>query len=145
MKIRTLVPAAAALVVLAGWLVPAAWAQTQDKEGRIRVTLPYAVKVGEKTLPPGEYTIEQLPGLGDSPVLMISDGHGLKVQTMAMTVRTVDLNSPKSSWVTLYHLGKSYYLDKVWLEGDPYGYRVLLPESVRNREKEMESVTVPAR
>jgi hypothetical protein len=109
------------------------------------VTLPYPVVVGDKTLEPGEYKIEQMPDSGDTTVLMISDGNGMKLQTMAMTQRSVDTKPPASSSVSLFHIGNNYYLDRIWVDGNPYGYRLLLPQSVRNREKDAESISIPAR
>jgi hypothetical protein len=146
MKIRTLVPAAAAVVVLgtAGWIAPQAFAQA-FRPDVVRVTLPYPVIVGDKTLPPGEYTIEPLPDVGDPPVIVISNGNDTKVETMAMFAMTLHLRPPVNSSVSLYQLGNNYYLDKVWVQGNPYGFRVALPKSVRNREKDMEPVSLPAR
>lgn len=144
MKIRSLVPAAAGVVVLAaaGWIVPHVFAQLPWD--MVRVNLPYPVTVGEKTLPPGEYTIEQLRGTNDSPVLLIYKGDGTKFETSAMTIHTVDPNTPQDTTVSLHHIGDNYYFDKIWVEGKNYGYEIPLPKNVMEREKEATSVSVPA-
>jgi hypothetical protein len=142
MKISRMASGAAVLVL--GAFLPGAWAQL-PKTDIVHVTLPYEVIAGDKTLPPGDYTIEQMPTDGDSRVLMIYNSAGLKFKTMAMTTRALDLKSPRKSTVSLLHIGKNFYLDKVWVEGNPYGYVIALPEGLRNREKDSESVVLPAR
>ena len=143
MKIRSMLSGAAALLVLGAFL-PRASAQS-PKVDMVQVTLPYQVIAGEKTLPPGDYTIEQLPTDGDSRVLMISNSSGLKLRTLAMTTRAVDLQAPRKSTVSLLRSGKNFYLGQVWVEGNPYGYVITLPERLRGREKDMEVVVLPAR
>ena len=45
----------------------------------VKVTLPYTITLGDKTLPPGDYTIKQLPTAGgDSPVLQFFNGKDMK-------------------------------------------------------------------
>jgi len=143
MKIRRMASGAAALLVLGAFL-PRASAQL-PKVDIVHVTLPYKVIAGDKTLPPGDYTIEQMLTDGDSRVLMINNSSGLKLKTLAMTSREADLQPPRESTVTLLHFGKNFYLDKIWVEGNPYGYVIALPERLRNREKDMEVVVLPAR
>jgi hypothetical protein len=75
---------------------------------------------------------------------MIYNAAGLKFKTMAMTTRALDLKSPRESTVSLLHTGKIFYLDKVWVEGNPYGYVIALPERLRSHEKDMETVVLPA-
>jgi hypothetical protein len=143
MKIRRMASGAAAMLVL-GALVTGASAQL-PKVDIVHVTLPYQVIAGDKTLPPGDYTIEQLSTDGDSRVLMISNSSGLKLRAMAMTSRSVDLQTPRESTVSLLRNGKDFYLGKVWVEGNPYGYVIALPKALREREKDMEVVVLPAR
>jgi hypothetical protein len=142
MKIRGLASGAAALLVLGAFL-PRASAQL-PKIDIVHVTLPYEVIAGDKMLPPGDYTIEQMPTDGDSRVLMIYNSSGLKLQTMAMTLRERDLQPPRESTVSLLHIGKNFYLDKIWVEGNPYGYVIALAERLKNREKDVETVVLPA-
>ncbi|HUB82614.1 MAG TPA: hypothetical protein VMB03_27645 [Bryobacteraceae bacterium] len=139
----TMASGAAALLVLGAFL-PRASAQLPNID-MVQVSLPYEVIAGDKTLPPGDYTIEQLPTDDDSPVLMISNSAGLKVRTMAMTSRALDLQSPRQSTVSLLHVGKKFYLDQVWVEGNPYGYVIALPQRLRRQAKDLEPVVLPAR
>ena len=128
-----------------GLVIPNASAQTMWDT--VKVTLPYTVTVGEKTLPPGDYTIKQLDSAaGDSQVLLIYNGNGVKFETSALTIHAVDVNTPEKSSVSLYHIGDNYYIDKVWIQGKNYGYQIPLPKNARERETEAAAapISVPA-
>ena len=145
MTIRSFVPAAAALLVLgaAGWVLPHASAQPMWDQ--VKVHLPYSVTLGDKTIPPGDYLIKQLEDAGgNSPVLLIYNGNGMKFETSAMTIPVLDVNTPEKTDVSLHHIGDNYYFDKIWIAGKNYGYEIPLPKSVRERETEAASVSVPS-
>lgn len=145
MTIRNLVPATAAFVVLGvgAWIMP--HASAQKMWDTVKVDLPYTVTLGDKTLPPGNYTIQQLENAGgDSPVLLIYDDHGMKFQTSALTIKAIDVTPPSDSSVSLHHIGDNYYFDKIWVAGKNYGYEIPLPKSVKEREAEAVAVSVPA-
>jgi cell division septation protein DedD len=112
----------------------------------VKVNLPYTVSVGDKTLQPGEYTIQQLrsPG-GASRVLLIYSDQGMKFETSAMTIPALDINTARDTKVVLHHFGPEYYFDKIWIQGKDYGYEFPLPDSVKARQRErMEPVSVAA-
>lgn len=113
---------------------------------RVEVNLPYTVTVGDKTLPPGSYVIQQLRDIGgNSRVLLIYSDNGTRFETSAVTIPTLDINTPEHTSVILHHFGPDYYFDKVWIQGKDYGYEFPLPNSVKMREKErMEPITVNA-
>lgn len=145
MKIGTIAIAAGMLALgLATWITPG---QAQGPlYDRVNVTLPYAVTVGNRTLQPGDYVIQQLRDAGGgSRVLLIYSDNGMKFETSAMTIPTLDLNTPERTSVILHHFGPDYYFDKVWIQGKDYGYEFPLPDSVKARERErMAAVSVPA-
>ncbi len=145
MKIGTFAIAAGALALgLATWITPSkAQGPLWDV---VHVNLPYTVTVGDHTLQPGEYTIQQLrdPG-GASRVLLIYSDNGMKFETSAMTIPALDPNTARDTKVVLHHFGPDYYFDKIWIQGKDYGYEFPLPNSVKAREKEqMEPVSVAA-
>lgn len=144
MKIRSMMLSASAVLGLgaAAWLAPHALGQ--EMWDVVKVNVPYSITINGKTLPPGEYTIKQQQTPGDSPILEIYNGKGTRFDTSAMTIHTVDPNTPAKTSVSLHHIGDNYYLDKIWIAGKNYGYEIPLPNSVREREKEAESVSVPA-
>ena len=113
---------------------------------KVSVDLPYRVTLNETTLEPGHYVIRQLdsPG-GGSRVLQIFTNNGMRLKTSALTIPTLDNNTPSSTKVILHHYGNDYYFDKVWIQGKDYGYEFPLPSAVKSREREkMSAYTVAA-
>jgi len=145
MKIGTIGIAASVLALgLATWTIPSkAQGPLYD---RVNVNLPYSVTIGDRTLPPGDYVIQQLRDQGgNSRVLLIYSDNGMRFETSAMTIPTLDINTPESTKVILHHFGPDYYFDKVWIQGKNYGYEFVLPDSVKARERErMEPISVAA-
>jgi len=145
MKLGTFAIAAGVLALgLATWITPGvAQGPLWDV---VHVNLPYTVTIGEKTLQPGEYTIQQLRDLGGgSRVLLIYSDSGMKFETSAMTIPALDINTARDTKVVLHHFGPDYYFDKVWIQGKDYGYEFPLPNSVKSRQKEaMQAVSVAA-
>ncbi len=145
MKIGTFAIGASALALgLATWITPG------NAQGPlwdiVHVNLPYTVTVGDHTLQPGEYTIQQLRDQGgNSRVLLIYSDNGMKFETSAMTIPALDPNTARDTKVLLHHVGPDYYFDKVWIQGKDYGYEFPLPASVKAREREqVAGVSVPA-
>ena len=112
---------------------------------RVDVNLPYTVTIGDKTLEPGDYVIQQMHSASDSRVLLIYGNNGMRFETSAMTIPTLDPNTARDTKVILHHFGNDYYFDKIWIQGKDYGYEFPLPNSVKQREKEeMQPVSVAA-
>jgi hypothetical protein len=145
MKIGAITNAATVLALgLAAWATPGT-VQAQPLYDRINVNLPYTVTIGDKTLQPGDYVIQQLQSAGDSRVVLIYSNNGMKFETSAMSIPALDPNTARDTKLILRQVGNDYYLDKIWVQGKDYGYEFPLPNSVKSREKEMaQSVSVPA-
>jgi len=113
---------------------------------RVNVNMPYTVTVGDKTLQPGDYVIQQNRDSGGaSRVLLIYSDNGMKFETSAMTIPALDPNTARDTKIVLHHYGNDYYFDKIWIQGKDYGYEFPVPSSVKDREKErMAEVSVPA-
>jgi len=111
----------------------------------VKVNLPYTVTVGEKTLPPGEYTIRQFNDSGtNSRILLIYSDSGMKFQTSAMTIPALDPNTARDTQVILDNFDNKYYMSKIWIQGKDYGYEFPLPRELKERSKEqVASVNVP--
>jgi len=128
----------------------AAWNTPSKAQGpmydRVNVTLPYSVTIGDRTLQPGDYVIQQLRDQGGgSRVLLIYSDNGMKFETSAMTIPALDQNTPEHTRVILHHFGNDYYFDKVWIQGKDYGYEFPVPDSVKARERErMQPLSVAA-
>lgn len=145
MKIGTMFITAGVLALgLAAWNTPSnAQGPLYD---RVNVTLPYSVTIGDRTLQPGDYVIQQLRDQsGNSRVLLIYSDNGMKFETSAMTIPALDQNTPEKTSVILHHFGSDYYFDKIWIQGKDYGYEFPVPDSVKSRMNErMEPVSVAA-
>jgi len=128
----------------------AAWNTPSNAQGpmydRVNVSLPYAVTIGDRTLQPGDYVIQQLRDQGgNSRVLLIYSDNGMKFETSAMTIPALERNTPENTKVVLHHFGNDYYFDKVWIQGKDYGYEFPVPDSVKSRERErMQPLSVAA-
>lgn len=145
MKIGTMFITAGVLALgLAAWNTPSkAQGPLYD---RVNVSLPYSVTIGDRTLQPGDYVIQQLRDQGgNSRVLLIYSDNGMKFETSAMTIPALDQNTPEKTSVILHHFGNDYYFDKIWIQGKDYGYEFPVPDSVKARQNErMEPVSVAA-
>jgi hypothetical protein len=104
---------------------------------RVNVNLPYSVTIGERTLQPGDYTIQQLRDQGGGGrVLLIYSDKGMKFETSAMTIPALENRTQEDTRVMLHHFGNDYYFDKIWIQGKDYGYEFPLPDAVKSRERE---------
>lgn len=146
MKSKSFTFAASALVLGLATLVTPNTIQAQPMFDRVDVTLPYSVTIGDKTLQPGNYVIQQMDSQsGGGQVLLIYGDNGMKFQTSALTIPALQNRTQPDTRVILHHIGSDYYFDKVWVQGKDYGYEFPLPNSVKMREKEaMAPVTVAA-
>lgn len=127
------------------WVLPGKVQGQGPLYDRVDVNLPYTVTIGDKTLQPGDYVIQQLHSVGNPRVLLIYSDNGMKFQTSAMTIPCLDQNTARDTRVMLHHFGNDYYFDKIWIQGKDYGYEFPLPNSVKQREKEeMQPVSVAA-
>ena len=147
MNTRSLTYAASALALgLATLVVAPKPMQAQPLWDRVDVNLPYSVMIGDRTLQPGNYVIQQLDDpSGGSQVLLIYSDNGMKFQTSALTIPALQNRTQPETRVVLHHIGSDYYFDKVWIQGTDYGYEFPLPNSVKMREREaMQPVAVAA-
>jgi hypothetical protein len=146
MKLGVIQNAVAAIAVgVVSWAAMGT-VQAQPLYDRVNVNLPYTVTIGDHTLQPGDYVIQQLPSeSGNSRVVLIYSDNGMKFRTSAMSIPALDPNTARNTQLVLHHLGNDYYLDKIWIQGKDYGYEFPLPDRVKSREKEMsEPVSVAA-
>src|SRR3954454_9522543 len=95
MKTKSFATAAgAAALALAMWITPGKVQGQGPLYDRIHVNLPYKIMLGEKTLEPGDYTIQQLPDQsGNSRVLLFYTDNGMKFETSAMTIPALDIKT----------------------------------------------------
>jgi len=123
------------LVVSVGFFALSALAQGPMYD-KVIVNLPYAVTVNGTVLQPGEYVIRQHEDPAGSRVLHFFTDDGMKLETTAMAIPTLDNRTPEHTKLILDHVGDNYYLNKIWVQGKNYGYEFPLPRDIRQREME---------
>jgi hypothetical protein len=112
---------------------------------KVTVNLPYQVTVNGTVLQPGEYVIQQHEDAGGgSRVLHFFTDNGMKLETTAMAIPTLDNRTPEHTKLVLDHVGSEYYLNKIWVQGKDYGYEFPLPPNIRMREQERNAPTTVA-
>ncbi|HXA50267.1 MAG TPA: hypothetical protein VNV86_08195 [Candidatus Acidoferrum sp.] len=117
----------------------------QPMYDRIHVNLPYQIMLGEKTLQPGDYTIQRLPDNGGARILLFYTDNGLKFETSVMTIPALDPDTAKQTKLVLDHVGEDYYIHKIWVEGKDYGYELPRPKGLEDKQHEkMTESTVAA-
>jgi LPXTG-motif cell wall-anchored protein len=144
MKIWKLdLPFAAAALALA--VAPGAWAQGR-LFNKVVVDFPNDIHVNDQVLPKGHYELRQLraDGAASSVMLIMSEGAS-HFDMDAITIPAVNNNTPNKTLVVLQRLGSDYYLDKVWVAGQDYGYEFPIPSDVKSRlNEQLAPVTLSA-
>src|ERR1700676_2934495 len=91
--------------------------------GKLEVNVPFAFQAGNSKLTAGEYRIHMLEN-SDLTVMQISTVDG--TNSVLVQVRDAEANSrPTKSELTFNKYGNSYFLTKVFDEGNPSGSEVL--------------------
>jgi hypothetical protein len=89
----------------------------------LMVTFPNQVIVAGKPLPPGEYTVRQLESTASPRILEFASEDGTQVQATASTI-PMEENVPRdATGVILEQRGNNYYVSKIWVAGQRYGYQ----------------------
>lgn len=105
---------------------------------QVTVNLPYRVMVGDKTLEPGEYTIQDV---ADTRV-QITPKAGASFETdVSRRITTFDDPAPETK-VSLDHIGNDYYLNKIYIKGHGEYYEFALPDSAKGRDRERKDPAV---
>ena len=123
-----------AIPVAALWAVAGASGWQGPMYDRVIVTLPYPVVVQEKTLPPGEYTIEEHRSTTNSGIVHIMSDTGMTLEATVTSIPALDNKTPEDTSLVLNRYGNEYYLNKMWIQGKNYGYEFRLPDSLKSRE-----------
>lgn len=107
-----------ATMILVGVLGINAQAQSRNRQ-QLRVDIPFAFSVGNKSLPAGEYRIQVVNPSSDHSVLQIASLDG----RTTMMVRTIDIegSSPSRAKLTFRHYGDQYFLAQVWMAAESTG------------------------
>lgn len=92
----------------------------------VKVTLPQGATVGTAALAAGDYTIRGLTDDGSSSsTLQIRSATGGYVAAVALRIQEPLSKRAEHTQVLLRRNGDKYQFDKIWLEGQDYGYEFL--------------------
>jgi hypothetical protein len=117
-------------------------AQTFNK---VNAHIPYAVMVGSKQLPPGDYEFLRVPGsaVGDLYAIYSND-HATFVGLLS-AVPTYESQPARSTELVFHPNGQGEYtLDELRIQGETEAYEFASPESAASHEREASSVEVKA-
>ena len=111
----------------------------------VSVNLPYPVMVDNMVLQPGHYLIRQIDtSSANDRTMTIESDCGIRLKTLILPITAFDHATPGKTTITLQRLGNDYYLDKIGILGNRYGYEFPLPARVKARQNEAQAVTVTA-
>jgi len=128
-----------ALLVLVGSMAAAAQAQSVN-HAQIRVSIPFQFKVGNATLPAGEYLVRQITTDSDAATLQISrrDGGANALINMCGAIR----NGQAMTQLGFRRYGNQYYFGEVRLEGARDGLQAPRSKAERATQKELAALNV---
>jgi hypothetical protein len=116
---KTMFTAVACLGTLIGFATRPAAAQNMLT---VHVNLPMAAKVGDVSLPAGEYSIREL---SNSVIEISSDAHkGVNTFATVSSIIAPNHEVAGHTSVVLHHGANGYQIDKIWLEGQDLGFEL---------------------
>lgn len=120
-------------------------ANAQIGAGAIKVNIPNAFVLNDRTYPAGEYTIQRTYSTIDSPSLLLLQG---KDETAIFdTISTESVDPAKSTQLVFDKVGDQYFLSKIWVKGEITGNEISRTKSERKliaaaEKKETQTVDV---
>ena len=107
-----------AMIVLVGSMAVAAQGQTSGYT-RLIANIPFEFKVGNKTLPAGEYAVSQVNPASDRVVLQLRRKDGSASALVQMN--SVIGKAQESAKLIFHRYGNSYFFAQAWVDGETFG------------------------
>jgi hypothetical protein len=106
-----------AVLVLFGSMAVAAQAQTSGRT-KLIANVPFDFSAGNKKLPAGEYTVEQVSSVSDTVLQLRSkDSNASVLLRMSATIGKVEKNAK----LIFNRYGDQYFFAQAWVDGDQNG------------------------
>jgi hypothetical protein len=128
-----------ALLVLVGSMALATQAQSVS-HAQMRVSIPFQFKVGNATLPAGEYLVRQINSDSGAATLQISRRDGGANALINMSGAIGDGRAMTRLGFRRY--GNQYYFGEVWVEGAQDGLQAPKSKAERATQKELAALNI---
>ena len=106
-----------AMVVLVGSMAVAAKAQTSGR-AQLIANIPFEFKVGDKTLPAGEYIVRQVNPSSDRAVLQLRSKDGKSSAMVQMNSAIDRAKSDEMASLIFNRYGNLYFFAQAWMPGN---------------------------
>ena len=126
-----------AMLVPVGSMAVAAQAQTSGRMQLI-ARIPFEFKVGNATLPAGEYTVAQINPASDHVVLQLRSRDGSAGAMVQMT--TVIGKAQKNAQLIFNCYGNKYFFAQAWTGDEGSGLQAPKPRAERVTERELSGI-----
>ncbi len=126
-----------AMFVLVGSVAIAARAQTSSRT-ELKANIPFEFTAGNKNLPAGEYTIQQINPASDDAVLQLRSKDG-SANAMVQTSSVIG-KAPESAKLIFHRYGNQYFFAEAWVDGDAYGLKASKSRAERTAEREVAGI-----
>lgn len=104
-----------------------------QSQSLLKADIPFAFTIGDKTLEPGEYTVESI----------FAGGQGLRIRSrvpnasmMRLTNSIETSKTPQYGKLVFRRYGEHYFLAEVWRQGDRFGLELVKSRRERAIERE---------
>ena len=109
-----------ALLVLAGSMAVAALGQTSSRN-ELRASIPFTFHVGDKSMPAGEYTVQQINPASDHCALQLRSKDGRSVAMIQMN--NVIGKADERARLVFNRYGDEYYFAQAWTSSEAIGWQ----------------------
>ncbi len=118
-------------------------ADAQVSGSKLSASIPFAFNVGNKTLPPGEYTVRVVNPSSDWRVLQIRSKDG-RVSAVIQTIGATANNAGDAKLV-FHRYGDTYFFAQAQMAGDATMLAAVKTNAQRSKERELASNVRKAR
>jgi hypothetical protein len=122
-----------ALLVLIGSMAVAAQAQANGRAKMI-ANVPFRFSVGDRTLPPGEYTLRVINPTADHAILQLRSSDG---ESVMLQMNDVVGKDGETARLVFNRYGNRYFFAQAWVDGDNTGMQAAKSKTERAAETEL--------